>query len=64
VIALSLVVGLCLKLAGFSAVSMLFWSAVLNGALAPPSILLLLLPTRKENVMREHRNPRLLSALG
>lgn len=38
VIAVGLVLGLALDFAGFDAVSMLFWAAVLNGVLAPPLI--------------------------
>lgn len=34
-------IGLVLDFAGYDAVSMLFWSAVVNGVLAPPLIVLL-----------------------
>ena len=43
VIAVGLVLGLALDYAGFNAVSMLFWAAVLNGVLAPPLIVIVLL---------------------
>ena len=36
VIAIAMALGLGLDYAGLNAVKMLFWSAVLNGALAPP----------------------------
>jgi Mn2+/Fe2+ NRAMP family transporter len=36
VIAISMILGLVLDFAGFNAVKMLFYSAVLNGILAPP----------------------------
>ena len=45
VIAGSLVVGLCLDYAGLNAVKMLFWSAVVNGLLAPPLVVLVVLLT-------------------
>jgi Mn2+/Fe2+ NRAMP family transporter len=45
VIAVSVVVGLALNYAGLSAVKMLFWSAVLNGILAPPLVVLVVLLT-------------------
>ena len=36
VVAVSMLVGLLLNLVGFNAVTMLFWSAVVNGVLASP----------------------------
>jgi Mn2+/Fe2+ NRAMP family transporter len=51
VIAVGLVLGLALDYAGFNAVSMLFWSAVLDGALAPPLIVVVLLLTSYPEVM-------------
>ena len=51
VIAAGLALGLALDFAGFNAVSMLFWSAVLNGVLAPPLIVILLLLTNNRKVM-------------
>src|SRR5205085_7400172 len=38
VIAVSMLIGLALDYMGINAVAMLFWSAVLNGVLAPPLI--------------------------
>jgi len=64
VIAAGLALGLALDFAGFNAVSMLFWSAVLNGVLAPPLIVIVLLLTNDKKVMGARKNPRLLSVLG
>ena len=64
VIAVGLALGLVLDYAGFNAVSMLFWSAVLNGVLAPPLIVILLLLTSNPAVMGKRSNPRWLAALG
>jgi len=64
VIAAGLVLGLVLDYFGFNAVSMLFWSAVLNGVLAPPLIVIVLLLTSNRTVMRSRTNPRWLSVLG
>jgi NRAMP (natural resistance-associated macrophage protein)-like metal ion transporter len=64
VIATGLALGLALDFAGFNAVSMLFWSAVLNGVLAPPLIVIVLLLTNDKKVMGARKNPRLLSVLG
>jgi len=64
VIAVGLALGLALDFAGFNAVSMLFWSAVLNGVLAPPLIVIVLLLTNSRKVMGARKNPKLLSVLG
>jgi Mn2+/Fe2+ NRAMP family transporter len=59
-----LALGLALDYAGFNAVSMLFWSAVLNGVLAPPLIVIVLLLTNSRKVMGPRLNPVWLTALG
>ncbi len=64
IIAVGLVLGLALDYAGFNAVSMLFWSAVLNGVLAPPLIVIVVLLTSNPAVMGARSNPRWLSTLG
>lgn len=64
VIGVGLALGLAFNFAGFDAVSMLFWSAVLNGVLAPPLIVLVLLLTGNREVMGHRANPRWLGALG
>jgi NRAMP (natural resistance-associated macrophage protein)-like metal ion transporter len=64
VIAAGLALGLVLDYAGFNAVSMLFWSAVLNGVLAPPLIVIVVLFTGSKKVMGARSNPAWLSALG
>ena len=64
VIAVGLILGLALDFAGFNAVSMLFWAAVVNGVLAPPLIVIVLLLTSNPKVMGARANPRLLTALG
>jgi NRAMP (natural resistance-associated macrophage protein)-like metal ion transporter len=64
VIAVAMAIGLGLNFAGLDAVKMLFWSAVLNGALAPPLLVLVVLLTSRADVMGEHRNGPLLRWLG
>src|SRR5579864_3010389 len=64
VIAVGLVLGLSLGYAGINAISMLFWSAVLNGVLAPPLIVIVLLLTSNPAVMGSRSNPRWLAVLG
>ena len=64
VIAIAMALGLGLNYAGLNAVRMLFWSAVLNGALAPPLLVLVVLLTSRADVMGERRNGPLLRWLG
>jgi len=49
---------------GLNAVKMLVWSAVINGLLAPPLILLVILLTSSPKVMGKRVNPPLLRYLG
>jgi NRAMP (natural resistance-associated macrophage protein)-like metal ion transporter len=64
VIAAGLLLGLALDYAGINAVAMLFWSAVLNGVLAPPLIVIVLLLTSNPKVMGSRVNPLWLKTLG
>jgi len=43
---------------------MLFWSAVLNGVLAQPLIVIVMLLTNSRKVMGARKNPKFLSVLG
>jgi len=56
--------GVALNFAGFNAVKMLFWSAVINGLLAPPLILLVILLTSSHKIMGKRVNSPLLRYLG
>ena len=64
VMAGAMVIGLALNFAGLNAVKMLFWSAVLNGVLAPPLVVLVVLLTSDRKVMGSRANSPLASALG
>jgi Mn2+/Fe2+ NRAMP family transporter len=64
VLAAAVVIGLSLDFAGFNSVRMLFLSAVLNGLLAPPLIVLVILLTNDSVVMGDRKNHPLLSVLG
>ena len=64
VVTAAMLVGLLLDLAGFNAVAMLFWSAVVNGVLAPPLIVLVLLLTSDREVMGKRINPPFLRWVG
>lgn len=64
VIALAMTMGLGLEFAHLDAVKMLFWAAVLNGVLAPPLLVLVVLLTSRKDVMGEDRNGFALTTLG
>jgi NRAMP (natural resistance-associated macrophage protein)-like metal ion transporter len=64
VMAVAMALGLALNFAGFNAVKMLFWSAVINGLLAPPLILLVILLTSSQKVMGKRVNSPALRYLG
>jgi NRAMP (natural resistance-associated macrophage protein)-like metal ion transporter len=64
VVAFAMALGLGLDYAGLDAVKMLFGAAVLNGALAPPLLVLVVVLTSRADVMGEHRNGTLLRSLG
>ncbi len=59
-----MVLGLALNYAGVNAVKMLFWSAVLNGVLAPPLIILVVPLTSNKKIMGNRINPPVLKWLG
>jgi Mn2+/Fe2+ NRAMP family transporter len=56
--------GLALDFVGFNAVKMLFYSAVLNGVLAPPLIVLVALLTSKYEIMGVRVSSRPLRYFG
>jgi Mn2+/Fe2+ NRAMP family transporter len=62
--AVAMVLGFALNYIGLNAVKMLFWSAVINGLLAPPLILLVILLTSSPKVMGERVNSPVLRYLG
>ncbi|HEY6273836.1 MAG TPA: Nramp family divalent metal transporter [Terriglobales bacterium] len=64
VVAVAMMIGLGLNYVGLDAVRMLFWAAVINGVLAPPLILLVILLTSDPKVMGGRANPPLLRGLG
>jgi len=64
VIAAAMLIGLALDTLGLDAIAMLFWSAVVNGVLAPPLIVVVALLTNDPAVMGERVNPPLLRWLG
>lgn len=64
VIAVSICVGLILDFIGLNAVKMLFWSAILNGLLAPPLVVIVVLLTSDKKVMGNRTNSPVMKWLG
>jgi Mn2+/Fe2+ NRAMP family transporter len=64
VVAVSICVGLSFDFAHLNAVKMLFWSAILNGLLAPPLVVIVVLLTSDKKVMGTRVNSRLMKWLG
>ena len=63
-IAGAMLLGLGLDFVGFNAVKMLFYSAVLNGVLAPPLIVLVVLLTSNSKIMGTRVSSRPLRYIG
>jgi NRAMP (natural resistance-associated macrophage protein)-like metal ion transporter len=64
VLVVAMVFGTALNYFELDAVKMLFWSAVANGVLAPPLIVLVVLLTTDSSVMGDRVNPPVLKWLG
>jgi NRAMP (natural resistance-associated macrophage protein)-like metal ion transporter len=64
VLAMAMLGGLAIDFARLDAVKMMFWAAVVNGALAPPLILLVILLTSNTRVMGNRINSPILRGLG
>lgn len=64
VIVVAMLIGMALNFAHLNAVKLLFWTAVINGLLAPPLIVILLFVCNNPRVMGEHRNGWKLNLFG
>jgi NRAMP (natural resistance-associated macrophage protein)-like metal ion transporter len=64
VLAVAMALGVALTFAGFDAIKLLFTAAVVNGVLAPPLILIVLLLTRDRGVMGDAVNSPLMALCG
>ncbi len=64
VMAIALGVGTAITFAHIDAIKLLFWSAVVNGLLAPPLIVIVLLVCNNVAIMGRRRNGLLLNILG
>jgi NRAMP (natural resistance-associated macrophage protein)-like metal ion transporter len=64
VLAVAMALGIALNYAGLNAIKLLFTTAVINGVLAPPLILIVLLLTGDRTVMGDAVNSRSVAFLG
>jgi Mn2+/Fe2+ NRAMP family transporter len=64
VMAVAMLAGTVLSIAHANAIKLLIWSAVINGLLAPPLVVLILVVCNNRAVMGQHRNGRVLNVLG
>jgi NRAMP (natural resistance-associated macrophage protein)-like metal ion transporter len=64
VLGVAMTLGVVLNYAGLNAIKLLFTTAVINGVLAPPLILIVVLLTCDRDVMGNHVSSRLLGTLG
>jgi NRAMP (natural resistance-associated macrophage protein)-like metal ion transporter len=64
VITVAMLAGMVVSFAHVNAIRLLIWSAVINGLLAPPLIMIILVVCNNERVMGTHRNGRGLNLLG
>jgi NRAMP (natural resistance-associated macrophage protein)-like metal ion transporter len=64
VIAVAMIAGMILNFAHVNAIKLLIWSAVINGLLAPPLIVIILVVCNNQKVMGPHRNGRAINILG
>jgi NRAMP (natural resistance-associated macrophage protein)-like metal ion transporter len=64
IIVAATVLGMLFNFAGFDPISALFWTAVINGFLAPPLLVLVMLVANDRRVMGERVNGRWLNVLG
>lgn len=64
VMVIAMVVGTILALTKLNAMKMLLWSAVMNGVLAPPLIVIILMVCNNEKIMGRYKNGVWLNVLG
>lgn len=64
VMAIAMLVGTILALTKINAMKLLLWSAVMNGVLAPPLIVIILVVCNNEKIMGKHKNGVWLNVLG
>lgn len=64
VIAFSTLVGVVIDFAGINPISALFWTAVINGVVAPPLLVVVMLVSNNKHVMGSRTNSPLTNVIG
>jgi Mn2+/Fe2+ NRAMP family transporter len=64
VIVIATLVGLSINFLGINPIAALFWTAVINGFLAPPLLILIMLLANSRKIMGKHRNGWVSNTLG
>jgi NRAMP (natural resistance-associated macrophage protein)-like metal ion transporter len=64
VIAVSTVIGLSINFIGINPITALFWTAVINGVIAPPLLVVVMLVSNNEDVMAKRVNGRWANIVG
>ena len=64
VIVVAMLIGMILNFAKLDAITLLIWAAVVNGLMAPPLIVIILVVCNNESVMGSHRNGWALNVVG
>jgi Mn2+/Fe2+ NRAMP family transporter len=57
-------IGALVNFAGINPIKALFWTAVINGMLAPPLLVIIMLASNKKDILGDRRNGVLLNVLG
>ena len=63
-IAISSLAGMLINFAGINPISALFWTSVLNGIIAPPLLVLVMLVSNNRKIMGDRVNGRWINVLG
>jgi Mn2+/Fe2+ NRAMP family transporter len=64
VIAIATFVGMLVNFAGINPLRALFWTAVINGLLAPPLLVIIMVVTNVDTIMGRHMNGRFTNVVG
>lgn len=64
VIAIATLIGVLINFIGISPIAALYYTAVINGIIAPPLLVIILLISNNKKIMGERTNSRLLNILG
>ena len=64
IIIIATLIGMCMNFLGINPIAALFWTAVINGLLAPPLLVLIMFIANNRQVMNQHINKGWLNVLG